>query len=502
MTATLIHMLDFRAVLTISVLIWLGSLTVLVFQVQGWWWLGLLPMLYECWLGWHLLHRGTCAPSLTVVPPGGLPAVRMAVLIAARNERAALPKTVEAVLADLGPEDEAIVIDDGSTDDGAAVLAETFGLVWSGDEARAGTGGAGHRLRVLRRPVNRGKASALNDGLATTGADVVVTLDADTLIRPGALGAMRQAFTADADLVTACGVVVPTTAERGWAARIFTWFQRLEYRRSYAWRLGWSADRCLALVPGAFAAFRRTSLQAVGGFAVDSLVEDYEVMFRLHAAARERMRTAVVADAVAWTEAPVTPSAFLRQRRRWFAGFIATMIRHRRMVGDPSLGRFGRWHLRLKTIDIGLPLVTLSVWVALVIHALGGHVSGLAIAVVVAGKVLHDLILHGAADRLTGTRLGPAGSAGRGTTLLLVTDPFIFQPMRQLGAALGCLAALRAQAGWVPQRSATGRDRPLTGGAGGVTPRGNPGPSPTTGAAQGVGDPSLRTTLEPGWPSR
>ncbi len=436
----------FRLVLATSVLVWALALSALVWPLPGWWVIGLLPVLYECVLGWHLLVQGLRSPVGVVPDHDGPAAVHLAILIAARNERTVLPGTVSAVLAELGAGDEVIVIDDGSDDDGAMLLANIHGLEWNGDEAGNG------RLRILRRAMNRGKASALNDGLASTQAEVVVTLDADTRIRSGALQAIRRAFAAQRSLTAACGIVVPTCAGPGWVARAFERFQRLEYRRSYAWRLGWSADRCLALVPGAFAAFRRPAVMAVGGFARDSLVEDYELMFRLHSAEPGRLQVAVVPDAVAWTDAPASPGAFLRQRRRWFAGFIATMVRHQRLVGDPALGVFGLRHLRLKTIDIGLPAVTLGTWVVVAIQTLSGQVPGVAVGLVVASKLIHDLILYGAADRLVQRRIGSDGSAGRWTPVLLLVDPICFQPLRQLGALVGCVAALRSRSGWFPER--------------------------------------------------
>jgi glycosyltransferase involved in cell wall biosynthesis len=83
----------------------------------------------------------------------------VACLVPAHNESARIAATV-AALREVSVIDEIIVIDDGSTDDTAAI-------------ARA----AGARVHVLAR--NLGKGGALRAGLDATAADVLALIDAD-----------------------------------------------------------------------------------------------------------------------------------------------------------------------------------------------------------------------------------------------------------------------------------------------------------------------------------
>src|SRR5262249_28030291 len=148
----------------------------------------------------------------------------------------------------------------------------------------------------------------------------------------------------------------------GRLASAFELYQRFEYLRSFVWRRAWAREQTLVLVSGAFAIFRRAPLVDVGGFDPSSKVEDYELLFRLHRASRDRGReleVAVVRAARATTDAPARPLAFLRQRARWFAGFIETMFRNRDLVGNPRFGRLGDFHLVVKTIDMLLPVYAL-----------------------------------------------------------------------------------------------------------------------------------------------
>jgi len=100
-------------------------------------------------------------------------------------------------------------------------------------------------------------------------------------------------------------------------------------------------------------------LRAVAGFPTDSITEDYEVVYRLYArgaAARRKTKIVFVANAVAYTDGPTGLRGFFRQRTRWFAGFLRTLIRYRALIFDRHAGVFGLVKLPLKAIDALIPL--------------------------------------------------------------------------------------------------------------------------------------------------
>ncbi len=429
------------------------------------WAVGIVYLSYETLLVGHLLRRSRRALAQpSSVAHAAAPSLGLAVLVAARNERAVLPACLAALRAQVGPDDLVVVVDDGSTDGTAAWCRDDLGLV-PGPAPEGLPEGAGllagadwPALRVLRLARNLGKARALNAAMRCADRPVLLTLDADTLVEPGALAALRQAFAAAPALEVACEVVVPACAP-GWWSGYFQAFQRLEYRRIYLWRAGWMGDRTLVLVPGAFAAFRRDSLVAVGGFDPASLTENYEVMFRLHRRALGRgapLDAQVIPAARAATDAPHRVRGFLRQRSRWFAGFIHTMVQHRDLVGAPWAGRLGRVHLVLKTIDLLLPLYGLCAPLVLLGLVLAGQGLHVLILWILLGKALVDVALHLRAERLARAWLGGATTAwGRlGRVLLVLAEPVAFQPLRQFGAGLGWLAYLRGRIEWQAQRPA------------------------------------------------
>jgi glycosyltransferase involved in cell wall biosynthesis len=92
--------------------------------------------------------------------------LRTSVIIPTYNRRALIGATIESVLAQTRAADQIIVVDDGSTDDTAALVA-TYAP----------------RVRYLRQP-NQGQQAARNLGVRASDGDLVLLLDSDDLWDP------------------------------------------------------------------------------------------------------------------------------------------------------------------------------------------------------------------------------------------------------------------------------------------------------------------------------
>jgi cellulose synthase/poly-beta-1,6-N-acetylglucosamine synthase-like glycosyltransferase len=389
-------------------------------------------------------------------PSGPRPTVT--VLICARNERVVLPECLRALEAQTEPADEILVVDDGSTDAMTGWLAAEYGLAFAKLGASSlGTSPRRPDLRVLCKP-NSGKADSLNRGWKMARGEIIVTLDADTFLDPGALAAIRDGFLKDPDLGIAGGVLTPVCQRTPWAG-FFQFFQTFEYARGFLWRLTWMQYDMLLLISGAFAAYRRPILEAAGGFDTASWVEDYELTHRVYRDAFDqgwRVTVKTLADARGTTDAPAGLRTFLNQRRRWFAGFIATHFKYHEMVANARYGAVGRYMLCLKTLDLLLPIYALAAGVVLIGILSIRHYLDIFIVKVIILKLVFDLLLHAYSIVLYQRWLGLPASPkfwiqSLGATL---SEPFVFQIMRQLGALCGWLAFLRGQINWMPQRPA------------------------------------------------
>ena len=367
----------------------------------------------------------------------------LAVIVAARDEAHALPRTLHALLKQDDAPDLILIADDGSRDDTAAVLARDFGLVPPpiGGVAASATHPA---LRWLKLP-HGGKARALDAALLVAEADVVLTIDADTLVESDAVRAFRAAFAANPRLVAAGGQLAPSCEATllGWFLQVF---QRREYARNALFFAAWARLDALLHIPGAFAGFRRDALLAVGGFDPAGLVEDYELIHRLrrHGALHRLGWTTGLLEAYATTDAPASLTAFLRQRRRWFSGFLETQLWYRDMAGDPRYGNVGTMMLPIKAFDTLQPLHGLVAMALLPVLALRGHWSVLgAAAALLAIKAGLDIFVQArAARRFLDIDAAPVTA---------LCGLFSFEILRHVGAALGWLAFLTGDRAWRPQ---------------------------------------------------
>jgi len=109
----------------------------------------------------------------SIAEPSEAPrAVKLAVIIPARNAAATLPRCLTALLEQVSADDEVIVVDDFSTDDTGEVAAR-------------------FDVKVVRLARHMGISAARNRGVELTNAPVLFFYDADVVLAPGALARAR-----------------------------------------------------------------------------------------------------------------------------------------------------------------------------------------------------------------------------------------------------------------------------------------------------------------------
>lgn len=258
----------------------------------------------------------------------------VSVVVPAYNEELGIGAAVKSLAASDYPEFEIIVVDDGSTDDTSAVV-EAMGMPG---------------VRLIRQE-NAGKPAALNTGIAAANHDVLVLVDGDTVFEPDAMKALVAPL-CDPRI----GAVSGNTKVGNRGGLLGRW-QHIEYV------IGFNLDRrmfdvlqCMPTVPGAIGAFRRQTLEDVGGVSDDTLAEDTDLTMAI---CRSGWRVVYAPQARAWTEAPATLGQLWRQRYRWCYGTMQAMWKHRRAVieGGAS-GKLGRRGLPyLLAFQVLMPLL-------------------------------------------------------------------------------------------------------------------------------------------------
>ncbi len=345
--------------------------------------------------GIRKLRREKQSPQ-TKISPTRKPLV--SIVIAAFNESKCIGDTLQSLFAQRFIGQQIIIASDGSDDGMNELLIKNFDLrndsenrnLWTNDFKS--NDGEIIKLELLTL-TRAGKGAALNAGLARAEAEIVVTLDADTRLETDAIDELAKAFE-NPKVVAVGGFIYVRDAGNGsWIAR----YQYVEFLRNFLWRIGLTNFKVCLQVSGAFGAFQTKVLREIGAFDEDSLVEDYEIIYRVHEFMRKAGReyeVAIAVKAVAYTDSPQTATAFVRQRTRWFAGFLQTLFAYRRMIFAPRFGKIGWLMLPIKTVDAILPIWGVaSLVILLVVVAFGRGSLPLWAATLFLSKYLFDVIL-------------------------------------------------------------------------------------------------------------
>ena len=276
------------------------------------------------------------------------------VLIPAYNEEGYVGRTIQSLLDADYPTDslEIVAIDDGSTDD-------TFA------EASA-YAAAFERVSVVTK-ANGGKYSALNYGLLFASGDVIITVDADSIVDHDALKNIVAPFAADEEIGAVASNVTIWNRDS-----LVTRCQQLEYTIGVnIYRRALDYFGIVMVVPGCLGAYRREVLKEVFAYDPDTLTEDFDVTMKV---LRSGYRVSV-SDARVYTEAPATWHDLYSQRLRWYRGNYMTIIKHWSVVTDTSYGYLNRIALPFRLVEMFfLPLASFVVLAYIGWLVASGHV--------------------------------------------------------------------------------------------------------------------------------
>lgn len=258
----------------------------------------------------------------------------VSVLIPAWNEEVGVVTTIRSILDSAYPNLEVIVVNDGSTDDTDAAVRRYLA-------EREATG--------LPTPVryewqeNGGKSVALNRGVALAAGDVIVTIDADSLVDEHAIENLVRPFEDESVMSVAGNIRI------GNRSRVISLVQQLEYLFGFYFKRADSLLNSIYVVGGAAAAYRRTAFAELGGFDGDIITEDLEMSVRIQDAG---YANAYAPKAIVYTEGPIRIGDLLKQRLRWKYGKLLTFAKYSHLF--LSTDRKHSWPLTLLMLPIAL----------------------------------------------------------------------------------------------------------------------------------------------------
>ena len=288
----------------------------------------------------------------------------VAMVVPAYNEAASIVESIRSMLSLNYPDQEIVVVNDGSTDATLQRLRDAFDLCpidatvpydVPSEPIRGVYRSATHENLLVVDKENGGKSDALNAGLWLTDQELFCAVDADTVIDRDALLDVVAPFLEAPSRTVASGgtirVANDCVVEDGQIKEInlpktgIAGVQVMEYLRAfYSGRLGLSRLNGLILISGAFGVFRTDRVREIGGYRHDTITEDFDVVVRLHEYLSDAdidYRIDYVPEPVAWTEVPESLRTLSRQRRRWYRGMLETIVASRRLFFRRAYGRIG-----------------------------------------------------------------------------------------------------------------------------------------------------------------
>ncbi len=231
----------------------------------------------------------------------------LTILIPAHNEEKFIKETLDAIKNLNYPNFEVIVIDDNSSDKTSEIVEEYL---------------KHENFHLIKLLKNVGKAKALNIGLKFVKTDLIVVIDADTILKEDSLRYMAHHFNKIPRLAAVTGN--PRVLNR---TNLLTYIQTAEFSSIIS--LIKRAQRAIGrifTVSGAFTMYNKKIIEEVGGFSPCTATEDIDITWRLE---KNFYNVFYEPRSIAFIRVPERVKELFRQRKRWALGGWHLIRKHK-----------------------------------------------------------------------------------------------------------------------------------------------------------------------------
>ena len=265
---------------------------------------------------------------------------QMSILVPAYNEEKVLKSCFTGFENLTYKNFEMIIINDGSNDHSMELLVDLLDLkeerliprdkLAYNPVIRTFVSSIYPNVKVLDK-VNGGKADALNAGADYASGDIIITLDADSILQKNALTHINEAMQ-DPNVIAGGGMVHVGQMYRGskpsFKGKGLVRYQLSDYMLSfYIKRFVQSKFGLVSVVSGAFGAFRAFALYEAGGYK-KTIGEDMEITLNMQQLIKNtytKGKLVFIPKAECYTEVPANYKSLSKQRVRWQKGFLDSL---------------------------------------------------------------------------------------------------------------------------------------------------------------------------------
>lgn len=294
------------------------------------------------------------APSLSVIAP-------------AFNESETIIDNIRTLLSLYYNNYEVVIVNDGSKDDSLEKIIAAYELEkvnYYFDyrlPCKRIRGVYKSRNRSFKKltvidKANGGKADSLNAGLNVCRNDLVVSIDADSIMEPDALLKLVKPFMEAKEkrvigvggvirIANSCEIADGHIQKVNLPKKFLPRAQVMEYTRAFLMgRMAWSELDGLLLISGALGMFDREIVIKSGGYSTSTVGEDMELVVRIRRYMSEHgldYDVVYIPDPLCWTEVPSSLKVLARQRSRWTRGTMETLYTHRKLFFNRKYKKLG-----------------------------------------------------------------------------------------------------------------------------------------------------------------
>ncbi|EMF0081407.1 glycosyltransferase [Enterococcus hirae] len=249
----------------------------------------------------------------------------ISVVIPAYNEEKSIHKTLAAVVANDYSNKEIFVVDDGSADNTSKVVQE---IISKEKDVPI----------TLIKQKNQGKSVAINHAVADYAtSDLIMVLDADSLLEPDALSKMTAHFRNKKIIGMATNVKI--LKHSSW----LNLAQRFEFLTAYRGKNAEQWLKTLYIVGGVGSTFQRDIMLEAGMYDTDTITEDIDFTMKLiHKYGNKRNVIGYASDVIVHTEPVIKFHSLINQRFRWKYGRFKAFLKYRSLFFSTDK-KYSKW---------------------------------------------------------------------------------------------------------------------------------------------------------------
>jgi cellulose synthase/poly-beta-1,6-N-acetylglucosamine synthase-like glycosyltransferase len=240
---------------------------------------------------------------------------KVSVIIPAWNEGVGVIKTLDSVLNNGYDNLQVVLVNDGSTDNSDALVKNYM------RELKKKKHSSPSNLKYIYKE-NGGKGRALNTGIEAATGEIILTVDADSVLRKDSIKHLVKYYK-DKEIMAVVGnvEVVNTSTLVGLA-------QHLEYFFGFYNKRAHALLGAEYIFGGACASFRKEVFEKIGLFDTENKTEDIEMSMRTKF---HGMKSTYAEDVICYTEGASDVKSLIAQRIRWKKGRLDTFKKYRSM---------------------------------------------------------------------------------------------------------------------------------------------------------------------------